>query len=248
MSDPSVSAKSSIMGAHPFEGKSGGYSLSSDLARLSLPAEYRDEYRRLAWVNSICFLFLIVGLLGLKAPRVIVKPLSKPAEVIPVEFTPPEEQVRVQPEIKQEEPVPEDTPIETPQVATIVAAVDSPDIRFAVPVEGAVAITKEVRYAAPPPPLNQAPPAAVKFDPNAASSGSYPPPLYPGMAQRNKYQGTVTIDLSVDAQGNVTEAKVQKTSGFRILDEAALEVVKTRWKFPPGPVRRYIWPCTFELK
>jgi hypothetical protein len=52
----------------PSAGGSHDYALSSDLARLSLPAEYVDSYRNLAWTNSICFLFLVIGLIGLKAP------------------------------------------------------------------------------------------------------------------------------------------------------------------------------------
>ena len=52
----------------------------------------------------------------------------------------------------------------------------------------------------------------------------------------------------VDASGAVTEAKVQKTSGFKDLDDAAVNVVKTRWRFPAGKAQWLIWPCQFVLQ
>ena len=226
---------------------SGDYELSSDLARLCLPSEYKDSNRVLAWVNSICFLFLMIGLVGLKPPKVMVRPLSQPTDVTAVIFMPPEEQPKVQPEVKQEEPEPQDQPVETPQVVTVVAAADPSSVAFAVPVEGAVAVAP-ARFATAPPPLNSAPPHPIKFDPNAAPGGSYPPPSYPGIAVRNRYQGTTTLDILVDASGAIISVKVVKSSGFPVLDEAAVQAVKTRWRPPPGAARDWIWDCTFELK
>ena len=95
--------------------------------------------------------------------------------------------------------------------------------------------------------MNQAPARAVQFNPNVSDGGSYPPPMYPGIAQRNHYEGTVTIEIAVDASGAITETKVFKSSGFSVLDEAALEVVKRRWRFPPGEPRLYQWPCIFKF-
>src|SRR5512141_1389435 len=109
-----------------FEKPDRGYQLSDDLAKLCLPQEWRDSYRTLAWVNSICALFLIVGLVGLKAPKVILRPLSKVEDVVPVVFTPPEEAPK--PEVvRTEEPQeqPSDAPVDTPQVVTVAAVADS---------------------------------------------------------------------------------------------------------------------------
>ena len=41
----------------------------SDLVKLCLPQEFRNSNRKLAWINSICLLFLLVGVVGLKSPR-----------------------------------------------------------------------------------------------------------------------------------------------------------------------------------
>ena len=213
---------------------------------MCLPSEFRDSYRTLAWINSICFLFLAIGMVGLKPTRIVIKPLSEIVETAPVIFTPPEEQPKPEPEVAKDEPEPQTTPVETPQVVAVVAAVDSPSIAFAVPVQGAVAVASP-RYATPPPPINAAPPKPMKFNPDA-STGNFPKPTYPGYAWRNRYQGTVSLELIVDAGGSVVEAKVVKSSGFTILDDAAVKTVKEKWKFPPGSTRDYLWDCIFELK
>ena len=247
MSEPS--AQTQFLGAATLESRAQDYQLSDDLARLCLPQEYKDSYRRLAWVNSICFLFLVVGLVGLKPPKVIHRPLTEVTEMMPVMLPPPEEQPKVEPEVKPDEPdQPQNTPEEAPQVMTVVAAADSPSVAFSVPVQGAVAIAREVHLATPPPPAAKAPPTAMKFNPGVADGGNHPPPAYPGIALRNHYQGTVTIEFVVDPTGKVIAAQVQRSSGFPVLDEAALDAVKNRWSFPPGSERLYYWPCQFQLQ
>ena len=248
MSESPVPAESSILATAFIAAGVHQYVLSSELARLSLPAEFKDSNRRLAWANSICFLFLLVGLVGIKAPRVIQRPLNEMTEIVPVIFTPPEEQPKPPPEAKPDEAEPEDKPLDTPQIAAVVAVQNSPSVAFSVPVEGAVATVRDARYATAPPPGNRVLATPVRFNPNATDGGSYPAPSYPGVALRNRYEGTVTIELMVDPSGTVTAAKIQKTSGFTVLDDAALSVVKNRWRFPPGSARYFFWPCTFQLQ
>src|SRR5256884_2735584 len=89
---------------NPFAEGTGGYQLSDDLARLCLPSEFKDSFRVLAWVDSICFLFLLIGFVGLRPPKIIERPISTPQEVVPVVFTPPEEQAKPQPVVKEEQP------------------------------------------------------------------------------------------------------------------------------------------------
>jgi len=168
-------------------------------------------------------------------------------ESVPVIFTPPDEPPKAEPEAKPDEEQPQETQADTPQVVTVVAVADSSSVAFSVPVQGAVAVAQEARMATPPPPVDQAPARAVQFNPNVNDGGSYPPPPYPVIAQRNRYEGTVTLELRVDASGTLTEAKVLKSSGFPVLDEAALDLVKHRWRFPPGKPNLYTWSCTFQL-
>jgi TonB family protein len=251
MSDSSVPVQAPFVGRPAFESGGSRYQLSDDLARLCLPQEYRDSYRTLAWVNSICFLFLLIGLVGLKPPPVVVRPLAEVTDVVPVVFTPPEEPPKTEPEIKQEEPdeQPSSTPTEAPQVAAVVAAADSPAVAFAVPVPGAVAIAPMAHLATPPPPVIKSTPKPQQFNPHAAGTeGSYPDPEYPSMAVRNHYQGTAVLDIMVNAEGEITSVKVHKTSGFTMLDEAAMNVVNKRWRFPAGGERWLQWACTFRLQ
>lgn len=249
MSESSAPARSPLAASTAFPSRSENYQLSDDLARLCLPQEFKDSYRTLAWVNSICLLFLVVGLIGLKHPRVIQKPLSEVVDTVPVIFTPPEEPPKTEPEVKPDEEPPRDTTAETPQVVTVVAAADSSAVAFAVPVQGAVAIAPTAAQATPPPPVTHAPPPrAVQFNPNSEVGGSFPEPKYPASALRNQYQGTVVIEFVVDETGRLTSLKVQKSSGFPILDDEALETVKNRWRFAPGRPGYFFKPFTFQLQ
>lgn len=58
-------------------------------------------------------------------------------------------------------------------------------------------------------------------------------PRYPPQAVRQGHEGRVTIDLVFDEQGNVADAKVHESSGFRELDRAAIETAR-RWKARPA--------------
>ncbi len=246
---------SSATASTPFEeqptGNAPRYELSDDLSILCLPQEFKDSCRTLAWVNSVCLLTLIIGLVGLKAPKVIIKPLTPVSEPVPVVFTPPEEQPKPQVEEKQDEPPPQETPEAAPQVVTVVAAANAPDVAFSVPVEGAVAVAQTARFAtAPPAILRQAPPSRpIQFNPDSpGGDGSFPKPSYPGMAIRNHYQGTATVEFTADAAGNISDVKLLHSSGYTVLDNAAVEVVKSQWRFNRGKPGVYQWPCVFQLQ
>lgn len=62
---------------------------------------------------------------------------------------------------------------------------------------------------------------------------SNPPPEYPRMARRKRYQGVVLLDILVAASGQVSDARVHQSSGHPLLDRSALEAVK-KWGFEPG--------------
>ena len=54
---------------------SPGYELKDELARLCLPSANRDRDRKLAWVNSVCILFLLIGVLGARRGVIAIKPV-----------------------------------------------------------------------------------------------------------------------------------------------------------------------------
>jgi protein TonB len=58
------------------------------------------------------------------------------------------------------------------------------------------------------------------------------PPRYPELARQRGWEGTVLLRLYIAADGRVTEAKVEKTSGYPILDAAAVTTVRTWHGYP----------------
>lgn len=80
-----------------------------------------------------------------------------------------------------------------------------------------------------------------------------PPPVYPAVARRRNYEGTVVIDVLVDRQGRAAQVKIAHSSGYEILDRSALNSVK-QWRFEPGrrfgqPVEMWVQvPVRFALE
>lgn len=60
-----------------------------------------------------------------------------------------------------------------------------------------------------------------------------PPPGYPAMAREQGYEGVVLVKAEVLTNGRVGQTVIRKSSGYAILDEAAVNAVKT-WKFEPA--------------
>jgi len=58
------------------------------------------------------------------------------------------------------------------------------------------------------------------------------PPIYPETARRAGWEGRVTVRVKVSADGLPMSVALQKSSGYGILDQAALRAVKT-WRFQP---------------
>lgn len=63
---------------------------------------------------------------------------------------------------------------------------------------------------------------------------SAPPPSYPVEAIRNGLTGTVELEILVGVDGTPLEARVVRSSGHRLLDQAARKVVLSRWRFQPA--------------
>ena len=66
-----------------------------------------------------------------------------------------------------------------------------------------------------------------------ANYGSNPKPKYPGIATRRGWEGTVRLLVRVSTEGDSEEVTVQHSSGYDVLDEAAIEAVE-KWKFIPA--------------
>jgi protein TonB len=215
---------------------SAHYELKSELARVCLPATHAQAQaqRRLAWINSICLLFLIIGLAGMRtrppAP-IAVKPLEQAVPAIIEPLPPPPANPEQQ---KEEEQTPQDTS-EVPRV--VVVTPDSPAIHFAVPTIGTVVVPNALAKAPPPQPLK---PVVQRSEPkprlinDTGAGGDRPAPAYPKMALELGQQGAVTLLMTVDDAGIITSIRIKESSGSPILDRVTLDYVKKHWIVPPG--------------
>jgi periplasmic protein TonB len=79
-----------------------------------------------------------------------------------------------------------------------------------------------------------------------------PAPIYPSDALARRLEGTVILQVAVDASGGVTEVKLVRSSRVPSLDEAAQSAVR-QWSFLPArdpntPVRRVNIPIEFTIR
>ena len=79
------------------------------------------------------------------------------------------------------------------------------------------------------------------------------PPPYPRKARRLGFEGIVMLKVLIDENGRVDHLTVIKSSGYDVLDRAALSAVK-RWLFEPGTedgIKKKMWvkiPVHFQLE
>src|SRR5205814_10452790 len=117
MSSASMTTPSASAVVSPGTLEAPRYALHSDLAQFCLPAANRDSNRILAYVNSICLLFLAIGIAGLSPPKLEQKIPEPVQEFVPVEIVQPPEPPKDDPLLQQEEPDKQpDTSVEVPQV------------------------------------------------------------------------------------------------------------------------------------
>lgn len=92
---------------------------------------------------------------------------------------------------------------------------------------------------APTPPSAEAPapederaataPARAMVLPRLAKGSA---PVYPEISQKLGEEGTVELRLEIRSDGEVLKIEVSRSSGYRRLDQAALEAART-WRFNP---------------
>ena len=61
-------------------------------------------------------------------------------------------------------------------------------------------------------------------------------PEYPPQSRRLGEQGSLVLQVLIDASGRAIDSKLVQSSGFPRLDQAALDGVKTNYRFFPGTV------------
>ncbi|MEO6183652.1 MAG: TonB family protein [Verrucomicrobiota bacterium] len=60
-------------------------------------------------------------------------------------------------------------------------------------------------------------------------------PVYPPLARRKRQEGLVILNVVVNVKGAATKVEVKQGTGFALLDNAAVEAVRT-WSFEPAKI------------
>jgi protein TonB len=182
------------------------------------------------------------------------RPTAAPA---PAPQTPPP----AKPESKPE-PKPVQKPVATPRpVAPPKPVTQAPPV-IAVPTQPAPAPTPAPQAAPrPEPPVAASPPQAAPAPPSSSQSAASVPSTasvsndattigqyrvqiielagrykrYPRIAQDNNWTGTADVRLSVGADGAITALSVRKPSGHAVLDNEALNLIRTAFGKLPVP-------------
>ena len=204
------------------------YELKDGLARLCLPSANRDANLKLAWVNSICILFLLIGIVGARRGLFAINPVPPVQEIITVVIQPavlPPQAIAPRPEPAQV----------NNQPPVLVVLPDAPNINFGVPTAGALVMPAPL--AAAPPPREA--PVRIGALNNTGEGGDRPEPPYPAIARETGEQGTVKLLLGGDAAGNVVSVEVKESSGFPILDRATVDFIKRHWRLPAGETSHF---------
>lgn len=165
------------------------------------------------------------------------------ATVDPVMADPPDPQVRR--ESKPEQVVKESasaprtqaTAAATPRPATVAQQAppaEPPRTQDALTQSAVPEVTAPARE---PAPISEAPQTIVT---------SSPVPVYPPLARRRGWQGEVLLAIDVAATGVAGEPVVLRSSGFDLLDRAALEVAR-QWRIVPERRNGVAMPTRVEV-
>lgn len=144
--------------------------------------------------------------------RAFVKKLKGPVEAVLLE--------EQKPDIPPPPPPPPPKNLPPPPPPAYVPPVDVPV--SAAPAANAIAAVSNVP--APPPPPAAPPPAAPREVVRTAAvvnAAACEKPEYPSASRRAEEEGTVTLRFLVGVDGKVIQAEVEKSSGYKRLDEAA---------------------------
>ena len=93
----------------------------------------------------------------------------------------------------------------------------------------------------------------TEFSKSKAKFGGAIPLIYPLIAKKNEWEGTVRIRVVIQPNGLPETISIKKTSGHKVLDNAAIEAVR-KTRFIPAkdgniPVRSIVEiPIKFDLK
>lgn len=178
-------------------------------------------------INAVLLLLLLAPV----APRLVEHAPPDDMQLVPI--------VRVPPRIVPPPPLPIEAKPSTPLPVTradppSLPRTDVPAADIVVPVPGDIA-SDPVEVDVTPPlgaigtGIKQSADVGASLQTLAA-----PPPPYPRDALLDRLEGTVVLDVHVDAQGRPVDVEIVTSSGHRALDRAAQRQVLQKWRFRPA--------------
>jgi len=87
----------------------------------------------------------------------------------------------------------------------------------------------------------------VRVFPAQAIIGTHTIPDYPPLDARLGHEGNVLLKLSINEWGAVTDAQIERSSGYESLDQAAASWVKSHWLYHPATRAGDGIPSTAEV-
>ena len=217
--------------AAPSTGGLRSYELKSEFLQASLPRFQKNPGMFMTWLNTLCAVYLGVGILGVRNPQMFVFHSTTQEEAPPIL----ESKLDVEPEkpkastATEEESTPESVSDQLPTVVPI-PVMDFKDVTFARPVEGMIVLdTKKIgspdkakpnvgivgtvaKPGNPDAPVTPKPGASNGRRRLTADDVNYGPPVPRPLASKH---GRVEIDpntkiwVTFDDAGNVTEVRIE---------------------------------------
>jgi protein TonB len=178
-------------------------------------------------ISALAHFVLVRNFLVHSSPQKIEFSSGETTEVLIIEEAPPLLEPISEP-VPTPEPVPEEpTP---PKPEEILTTTQSEEIAAPQPTPEPKRIEKKPTPQRPTP---VAAPKTANFSQPVVIRNT--PPIYPETARRAGWEGRVTVRVEVSADGLPMSVALEKSSGYGVLDQAALRAVKT-WRFQPRAI------------
>jgi len=192
----------------------------------------RSPQKHLLGLSTVIVLHaLLLWAINAGLAHKFVKAIKGPVEAVLLEEPPPDIPPPPPPPPPPAKTLPPPPPAYVPPVEV---QVNTPP-----PVNAIAAVSNKPQAEAPPSPLPvvsnapPAPPAPLARTGAVISASNCEKPEYPSASRRLEEEGTVTLKFLVGVDGKVKESAVDKSSGFKRLDEAARQGL-SKCQFKPG--------------
>ena len=228
------------------------------VAPIELLAKNEDRYavskamperKKLALaIAAVAAIGLHITIVALVNRPMEIKPLPRKVPEMALEIAPPPPPPQVEPP----KPVPQAV---QPKAAPRPLPANLPVVQNPVPNSDPSPDAVQVAQATPPaPPAPPPPPAPEPITEPKGFAGylNNPAPSYPSVAQLHRLQGRVVLKVHVLASGQPDSVDVAQSSGYDVLDQAAVKAV-TGWVFDPAkrgtkPIDGWVTvPINFKL-